>query len=266
MLPGENREEVYKQFYGDLMAMPPSELLRTLYSLDCLRGGMALGWRSKKQIESRTHFDGERELTTSDWESLLEAKTIHEGFYDRLKRAIDVFVAAVFLMSVVPLLIFVTLAIKIESGGPVFYRQERVGRNGKTFDVVKFRSMGISRKRGMEVLHTRVGRFLRRTSLDEIPQFLNVLRGDMSLVGPRPERPTFAKYLGKEILHYKLRQSVRPGITGWAQVHDRYVAETIEDMEGKVFNDIYYAKHRSFWLDLRILVKTFRIIMSARES
>jgi lipopolysaccharide/colanic/teichoic acid biosynthesis glycosyltransferase len=156
--------------------------------------------------------------------------------------------------------------IKLDSGGPVFFTQERVGADGKIFTLFKFRSMYMNAEEATgpvfagehDTRVTRVGRRLRATRLDELPQLLNVLKGDMSFVGPRPERPYFVEQFAKEIPYYSQRLRVKPGITGWAQVNYTYCA-TLEDTVEKLCLDLYYIKNMSLLLDLLIMLKTAKI-------
>jgi lipopolysaccharide/colanic/teichoic acid biosynthesis glycosyltransferase len=261
MLPQENREDAFKQWYGDLMAMAPSELLRTLYAVDCLRGGLSLGWRSRKLSQENDNVVGSSETSSSDWDALLASMTKQNLFYEGYKRVTDFLVAALYLIAVIPLLVLIGVAIKLESEGPILYRQLRIGRGGKPFGVYKFRSIKVPNASTIDIVQTRVGQFLRRTLLDEIPQVINVLTGDMSFVGPRPERPYIAKALGEVVPHYDLRLTVRPGITGWAQVRNRNEHGTLDEVKGRIYDDVYYTKHRSFWMDLKIMFKTVRMVM-----
>lgn len=185
-----------------------------------------------------------------------------------VKRSLDIVVSFLILFLGLPLWVLVTLAIKIDSRGPFFYLQERVGKDGKLFHMVKFRSMYEraesesgpvwAGKRDPRV--TRMGRILRRARLDEIPQLINVLDGDMSLVGPRPERPFFVEQLSKEIPLYKRRLKVRPGITGWAQVKHKY-DESIEDVRKKVQYDLSYIENMSLRMDFKILLSTIAVVL-----
>ena len=160
------------------------------------------------------------------------------------------------------------ILIKLESPGAVIYRQERVGRAGRPFTVLKFRSMrndaekdGIARWASVgDPRVTRIGRLIRRTRIDELPQLLNVLRGEMSFVGPRPERPNFVGQLKEQIPFYDLRHSVKPGVTGWAQVRYSYGA-SVEEARTKLQFDLYYVKNHSLFLDVLILFETVRVIM-----
>jgi exopolysaccharide biosynthesis polyprenyl glycosylphosphotransferase len=163
---------------------------------------------------------------------------------------------------------FITLAIKLNSSGPIFYRQERVGLHSRKFMVCKFRSMVQDAESDGKAQWsvkgdsriTSVGKFMRKTRIDELPQVLNVLRGEMSMVGPRPERDQFIVELQKEIPFYRTRLAAKPGLTGWAQVNYGYGA-TVEDALIKLQYDLYYLKHRSLWLDLKILLRTFSVVL-----
>lgn len=188
------------------------------------------------------------------------------------KRVIDVAVSLVALILTLPLLIFVGFAVYIESGFPILYRQERNGLHGKTFQMLKFRSMYQNAEAGgaqwaADGDHriTRVGRFIRKFRIDELPQVINVLRGEMSLVGPRPERPEFVSMLEDQIPYYGLRHSVRPGITGWAQVKYQYGA-SVEDTKTKLEHDLFYIKHLSIMLDLAVLFETTKVMLSGRGA
>jgi exopolysaccharide biosynthesis polyprenyl glycosylphosphotransferase len=185
-----------------------------------------------------------------------------------LHRGLDIFASLTLLLLTLPLMLVVALAIKLDSRGPVFYRQERVGRHNCSFRILKFRSMTVdAEKPGAAVWAavgdsrvTRVGRFIRLTRIDEIPQAINILRGDMAFVGPRPERPVFVAQLCAAIPHYAERAAVRPGLTGWAQVKYSYGA-SIEDARNKLSYDLWYIQERSLWLDLRIILATVRVVL-----
>ena len=194
------------------------------------------------------------------------------GFRRRLpslvsKRLLDVVVSAVGLVVLVPFLVLIALLIRVDSPGPVFYRQVRVGLRGRPYMIWKFRSMrqdaeksGPRWAQADDPRISRVGWWLRKTRIDEIPQLVNVLRGEMSLVGPRPERPVFVQDLRTVIPYYDIRHTVRPGVTGWAQVKFRYGASQ-EDSHRKLQYDLYYVKNLSFLLDLKILAHTIRVVM-----
>ncbi len=188
------------------------------------------------------------------------------------KRAFDVAVSSVLVLCAAPFLVLVAVAIKLDSKGPLFYRQERVGLNGKTYWLWKFRSMrtdaekdGAVWARANDDRVTRVGRFIRKTRIDEIPQVFNVLVGDMSFVGPRPERPVFVEQLKQQIPFYGLREAVKPGITGWAQIRYPYGA-SVEDARNKLEFDLYYVKNGSLFLDLGIIFHTVRHVLLARGA
>ncbi len=188
--------------------------------------------------------------------------------YRIAKRGIDLAFSLVGLLIFVLIFPFLWIFIKLDSPGPAFYRQKRVGRRGKIFELVKLRSMiidaeGDGQPRWAERKDeriTRVGRILRRTRLDELPQLWNVLRGEMSLVGPRPERPEFVGELQSQIPFYRTRLTVKPGLTGWAQVYYDYGNSVVDALE-KLRYDLYYIKHQSLQLDLIILLKTFGTIL-----
>jgi len=195
-------------------------------------------------------------------------ENLREGekrIYDKFKRIYDVVLALIILLLTLSLWLLIALAIKIEDQGPVFYIQERVGKNKKIFKLIKFRSMVKEAEKGKpkwaeieDQRVTKVGKFLRRFHLDEIPQMINVIRGDISLVGPRPERPEFVEKLEKEIPYYNLRHIIKPGFTGWAQIKFRYARSVMDSLE-KFQYDLYYIKNRSLFLDLKILLKTFQL-------
>jgi len=180
-----------------------------------------------------------------------------------LKRVLDVVVSLALLLLMLPTLILVAVAIRCDSRGPIFYRQERVGRNGAIFTIYKFRTMRVDAESGgipqwaaaRDPRVTRIGSLLRMTRIDELPQILNVLRGDMSFVGPRPERPFFVQSLSSEIPFYSERHRVRPGITGWAQINYPYGA-SIDDAKAKLSYELYYIKNYSLLFDLIIIFST----------
>lgn len=184
---------------------------------------------------------------------------------DKLKRILDVILSLIFGILFFPFWILIPFLIFIEDGRPVFYLQERVGKNNKIFKLIKFRSMkkdaektGVQWAKVEDERVTKVGKILRKFHLDEIPQLFNVLKGEMSLVGPRAERPEFVEILKEKIPFYEFRHIVKPGITGWAQINFGY-ARSVEDSLKKFEYDLYYIKNRSLILDLKILLKTFQI-------
>jgi len=185
-----------------------------------------------------------------------------------VKRVFDVSVAALLLLLTLPIMAAAALMIVFEGGAPIIYRQERVGLRGKKFTVLKFRSMSRDAEKGgaatwasaNDARVTRVGRVLRRFRIDELPQLINVLRGEMSFVGPRPERPEFVAMLTEQIPFYAVRHSVKPGLTGWAQVRYSYGA-TVEQSVRKLEYDLYYVKNHTLVLDLVILFETIRVVL-----
>lgn len=188
------------------------------------------------------------------------------------KRTFDLVVALIVAAITWPLMLLTSLAIFIETGRPIFYSQERVGKDGQRFTLRKFRSMKADAERGTPVWAqerddriTRVGRVIRLTRLDELPQLWNVIRGEMSVVGPRPERPFFVEKLQQEIPYYRQRHAVRPGLTGWAQVRYRYGA-SVEDAAEKLRYDLYYIKHLSVTFDLTILFDTVKVILIGKGA
>ncbi|HET6982880.1 MAG TPA: sugar transferase [Myxococcaceae bacterium] len=188
------------------------------------------------------------------------------------KRAFDIAVAAVLLVLAGPLMLLLVVLIRLDSKGPAFYRQDRVGRNGKEYALWKFRSMRIDAEKNGAVWArehddrvTRVGRFIRKTRMDEIPQVLNVLRGDMSFVGPRPERQVFIDLISRDVPYYALREGVKPGITGWAQIRYPYGA-SVEDGRNKLEFDLYYVKNGTIFLDAAIIFHTVRHVLLGRGA
>ena len=185
-----------------------------------------------------------------------------------VKRCFDLIVSAVLLVVTLPVVIVAAMLIAAEGAGPVIYRQERVGLHGRTFTVYKLRSMARDAEKDgraawaslNDARVTRVGRLIRRTRIDELPQLLNVLKGEMSFVGPRPERPEFVAMLMEQIPFYAVRNSVKPGLTGWAQVRYSYGA-TVEQSVRKLEYDLYYVKNHTLLLDLVILLETVRVVL-----
>lgn len=189
------------------------------------------------------------------------------------KRALDLIVATLVLLPLFPLWVLIALAIKLDSPGPFLFAQERVGQHGKLFKLYKFRSMVHDAEKETGPIWasaddkrvTRIGRILRRLRIDEVPQFFNVLKGEMSLVGPRPERPFFVEQLKKEVPFYMRRLLVRPGITGWAQVKHRYDS-SLDDVKRKIMYDLYYLENMSLILDLKIILRTVMVAISGKAT
>ena len=186
-----------------------------------------------------------------------------------LKRMFDVGASGLLLLLAAPVMVATAVGIALESGFPILYRQERVGQSGRLFNVIKFRSMRCDAEidgTPRWATHnddrvTRVGRIIRKLRIDELPQLINVLRGDMSLVGPRPERPYFVDQLAREIPYYSVRHSVKPGVTGWAQVRYHYSA-SLEDSVQKLQYDLYYVKNHTLFLDIVILFETVGVVLT----
>ena len=207
------------------------------------------------------------EALPQNW--LRGTRALRQGVLEHgLHRGLDIFASLTLLLLTLPLLAVVMLAIKFDSRGPIFYRQERVGRHHRNFHIWKLRSMTVdAEKPGAAVWAavgdsrvTRVGRFIRLTRIDEIPQAINILRGEMAFVGPRPERPAFVAQLTAAIPHYADRAAVRPGLTGWAQVKYPYGA-SIEEARDKLTYDLWYIRERSLLLDLRIILATAGVVL-----
>ena len=200
---------------------------------------------------------------------LIEINTqILKPWQEIAKRIFDIVFSILVLVIGLPIWLLVALIIKLESKGPVFYKQIRTGKNGKEFKMIKFRSMVADAEKRTGPQWTKVndprvtkfGRILRSSHLDEIPQFLNVLKGDMSIVGPRPERPIFVEKFSKLVPAYKRRLVVRPGITGWWQVKYTTYVESIEEIENRLKDDFFYIENMSFKLDLEIIIRTIFLV------
>jgi len=206
---------------------------------------------------------------------LYEKSSQTDILYRWLKRLFDLVFSSVLLLLTSPALVLTVLAIRIEDGGaaPVFYRQRRVGRNGRVFELLKFRSMRANAEKDSgprfasanDDRVTRIGRLIRRFRVDELPQLLNVIRGDMSVVGPRPERPEFVDVLSRQVPLYFYRHGVRPGLTGWAQLNFPYGA-SMDDAREKLTYDLYYIKNTNIVTDLLILLQTLEVVVWGRGT
>lgn len=190
--------------------------------------------------------------------------------FDVFKSILDIVFSIIFLIISIILVPFIVIAIKLDSKGPILFMQVRTGKNGKNFLAMKFRTMidnaetnGAQWAQENDSRITRVGNFLRKTRLDEIPQLINILRGEMSLIGPRPERPEFIKTLEQQIPYYNHRLLVRPGLTGWTQINYPY-GSSVEDAIEKLEYDLYYVKNRSIALDISIILKTLNTVLKAQ--
>ena len=231
--------------------------------LDCLDAGV--------RVSEFTDFIEEnyRRIPVEDIKAnwLFSARLDLAHPYYGVKRILDVVVAAVGLVLSTPLILLSALAIRLEGPGPVFYSQVRVGRFNRPFRIYKLRTMrtdsetnGAQWAKKNDSRITLVGKILRKTRLDELPQFWNVLKGEMSLIGPRPERPVFVDDLGEQLPFYLQRHLVKPGLTGWAQINYPYGA-SVEDSYNKLTYDFYYIKHASVALDLQIFLRTIGTVM-----
>ncbi|MEO7244473.1 MAG: TIGR03013 family XrtA/PEP-CTERM system glycosyltransferase, partial [Rubrivivax sp.] len=245
-------------------SMPLRELL------DCKLFGIRV-------YDVNTHFEktlGQIRLGFANAGWLIFGDGFNQGFArTAIKRVFDIVCALLLLALSAPIMLLATLAIKLGGRGPVLYRQERVGLNGRPFQVAKFRSMRVDAERDGQPrwasVHddrvTAVGKLIRRLRIDELPQLFNVLRGEMSLVGPRPERPFFVEQLTRQIPYFAVRQSVKPGVTGWAQVRYQYGA-TVEDSIEKLQYDLYYVKNHTLFLDIVILFETVAVVLTGKGA
>ena len=233
--------------------------------LECRLRGIAV-------TDLPSFFERERcqlHLESLNMSWMIFGEGFRQGFVrETVKRFFDVTVSAVLVIATLPIMLITALCIYLEDGTPIFYRQERVGQGGKVFTIFKFRSMrkdaegdGKPRWAGADDDRTTaVGRIIRKLRIDELPQILNVLRGDMSFVGPRPERPFFVEQLASKIPYYGARHSIKPGITGWAQVRYPYGA-SLDDAVEKLQYDLYYVKNHTLFLDIMILIETMQVVL-----
>jgi sugar transferase (PEP-CTERM system associated) len=254
-----NVEEIVVSVQNRRGGFPIKELL------ECKLAGL-------KVTDAATFF--ERETCQIRVDSLQPSWLVFGGGFDQsfvrtfMKRSFDIVCSVIILAMTFPLMLLAALAVKLEDRGPVFYSQERVGKDGKTFLVHKFRSMRTdAEKNGKpqwaqqnDPRITRIGNFMRKTRIDELPQILNVFKGDMSFVGPRPERAYFVEQLIEVVPYYNVRHSVKPGITGWAQVRYGY-GSSAEDALQKLQYDLYYVKNNSLFLDVLILIDTLKVVL-----
>lgn len=245
-------------------SMPLRELL------DCKLRGVRV-------VDIATHFEetlGQIRLDSVSAGWLIFGDGFEQGLVRTIvKRLFDIVCATVLIVLALPVMLVTGMLILLESGGPILYLQERVGLNGRIFNVVKFRSMRTDAEKdgqprwaaAKDDRITRVGRIIRKLRIDELPQLFSVLGGDMSLVGPRPERPYFVDKLTQEIPYYAVRQSVKPGVTGWAQVRYHYGA-SIEDSAEKLQYDLYYVKNHTLFLDLVVLFETVGVVLMGKGA
>lgn len=245
-------------------AMPLRELL------DCKLQGIRV-------LDLASHFEqtlGQIRLDSLYAGWLIFGDGFRQGFVRTLvKRIFDIVCASILIALALPVMAIAAFLIVIEDGFPLLYRQERVGLSGRLFNVIKFRSMRRDAEKDGKPIWaqakdnrvTRVGQFIRKLRIDELPQLFSVLKGDMSLVGPRPERPFFVDQLTKEIPFYAVRHSVKPGVTGWAQVRYHY-GSTVEDSAEKLQYDLYYVKNHSLFLDIVILFETIGVVLTGKGA
>jgi sugar transferase (PEP-CTERM system associated) len=245
-------------------AMPLRELL------DCKLVGV-------KVYDVNTHFEktlGQIRLGFANAGWMIFGDGFNQGFgRSAVKRVFDIVSASLLIVVSAPIMVLAAIVIKLDSRGPMFYRQERLGQDGRPFMVTKFRSMRTDAEKDGKprwaTVHddrvTRVGNFIRKTRIDELPQLFNVLKGDMSMVGPRPERAYFVEQLTQQIPFFAVRHSVKPGVTGWAQVRYQYGA-TVEDSIEKLQYDLYYVKNHSLFLDLMILFETVAVVITGKGA
>lgn len=238
--------------------------------LECALNGLRV-------TDAATFF--EREACQIRIDSLQPSFLIYGGGFDQswaraaVKRAFDLLASGLICLVTLPIMLLAALAVRLEDGGPVFYQQERVGRHGRVFRVLKFRSMRTDAEldgtprwaADHDPRVTRVGHWLRRMRIDELPQMLNVFKGQMSFVGPRPERAYFVSQLAAEVAYYNVRHSIKPGITGLAQVRYQYGA-SVDDAVRKLQYDLYYVKNNSLFLDLLILIDTVQVVLFGKGS
>lgn len=191
--------------------------------------------------------------------------SISKIIYIAFKRLMDIFIASIGFLCAFPLIIVIGILIKLESKGSCFYNQIRVGKDGRLFRIYKLRSMHVDAEKGgpqwaqeNDPRVTKIGRYIRKTRIDEIPQLINIIKGDMSVVGPRPERPYFIEEFKKDIPEYIHRLTVKPGLTGWAQVNGGYELSPRDKLE----RDLYYIKNQSILLDIKIILKTIKVVLS----
>ena len=211
-------------------------------------------------------------LIDNKYQLLEKLKSIEDNYQIRIKRIGDIFVSIFILLVTLPITLIVTIFIFIEDNGPIFYSQVRTGYKGERIRIYKFRSMirnaekfGAQWSSSKDKRITKVGKIIRATRIDELPQLFSVIKGEMSLIGPRPERPEIEDELLQAIPYYNYRKLIKPGISGWAQVNYPY-GSSIKDSINKLSYDIYYINHTSFLLDILILFKTIKTVLNARGN
>ena len=256
-LNGQRYDAVVADFRADEM---PAEWERFLARCTLARVPV---FHYKQLVESLTGRVQIDHLSENEFGALLPSAS-----YECIKRVMDIVLVLAALPLWLPLMLITGVVIKLESSGPMFFIQERVGQGSRAFKVYKLRSMckdsekdGAQFAAANDMRITRVGKIIRKTRIDEIPQFINVLKGEMSLIGPRPEQRVFVEQFEEEIPFYAYRHVVKPGITGWAQVVHGYAADA-DDTRVKIEHDFYYIKHFSLWLDILIIFKTIRTMLT----
>ncbi|QGZ37814.1 sugar transferase (PEP-CTERM system associated)/exopolysaccharide biosynthesis polyprenyl glycosylphosphotransferase [Pseudoduganella flava] len=272
--PGESLLSLARRHGASELVVSVSERRSGAYPvrelLDCALGGVRV-------TDAAAFF--EREASQIRVDSLQPSYLIYGGGFDQsffrafVKRSFDLVASAAICALTLPVMFVAALCIVLEDGGPVIFRQERVGKDGRLFQVLKFRSMGTDAERDGQPRWasagdprvTRVGHWLRKLRIDELPQMINVFRGEMSFVGPRPERAYFVEKLGRDIAYYDVRHSIKPGITGLAQVRYQYGA-SVDDAVRKLQYDLYYVKNNSLFLDLLILIDTVQVVLSGKGA
>ena len=271
---GEHLAETARRHNADEVVVAVKErrggVLPLRELLDCKLAGIRV-------LDLSSYFErslGQLRVDSLHASWLIFGEGFRQGFVRTfVKRVFDIVSASILLTLAAPVMLFTTLAIIFESGFPVLYRQERVGQGGRVFNVIKFRSMRIDAEgdgkprwaSANDDRVTRVGRMIRKLRIDELPQLFNVLKGDMSMVGPRPERPYFVDELSRQIRFYAARHSVKPGVTGWAQVRYQYGA-TIDDAVQKLQYDLYYVKNHTLFLDIVVLFETVGVVLSGEGA
>jgi exopolysaccharide biosynthesis polyprenyl glycosylphosphotransferase len=212
---------------------------------------------------------GFKGITTNEEEFFLENASLSSAQYLTVRRIFDIVVAVAGLVAAVPLLVIFSMLIKVDSKGTVFYRQERVGMKGKYFQLLKLRTMEMDAEKDgprwagiNDPRVTRIGKYLRKTRIDELPQLINVVKGDMSIIGPRPERPVFTAIFNQKTPGFIKRLAVKPGLTGWAQVNGGYDITP----EEKLAYDLEYIRKKSFIFDVKILILTLKVVITGEGA
>jgi exopolysaccharide biosynthesis polyprenyl glycosylphosphotransferase len=272
--PLERVEQIIEQFRPDRIIVALRER-RGRMPLPALLKAQWVGIIVEDGIKIHERLSGKFAIESLTPGFLLFSTNFRKPLFELAsRRAVSLIIATVGLILTTPLFVIISLVIKLDSKGPIFFIQDRAGLNKRIFRLVKFRTMLSSPvdedansvwSRDVDSRVTRVGRWLRKTHLDELPQLFNILRGDMDLVGPRPEMADNIKTMEEQIPYYTLRMTVRPGVTGWAQIKHGY-AVSQENVTEKTRYDLYYIEHRSLWLDLKILLDTAKLILLGQEN